>query len=130
MPTTPCLAAVYGAKNGVPLRADVEPMQMIEPPPPAMRCGVPAVIVFQTPVRLVSRICCQTSGVTSSQACSAHTAALATTTSSRPSSATPSATAAVSAAASRTSACRATTRRPSAWTSRAVSARSSAEAMP
>lgn len=51
-PTTPCLAAAYGAKNGVPFTPDVEPMQMMEPPPVAMRWGTVAEIVFHVPVRV------------------------------------------------------------------------------
>ena len=47
----------------------VELVQMIDPPPAAIRCGTLTTIVFQTPVRLVSRVSCQTAGLTSSQAC-------------------------------------------------------------
>ena len=69
---------------------DVELVQMIEPPPAAIRCGTLTTIVFQTPVRLVSIVSCQTCGVTSSQLWMVQMPALATTMSSRPSSATPS----------------------------------------
>ena len=109
----------------MPFSADVEPMQMMEPPPAAIRGGIVAEIVFQVPVRLVSTISCHSAGVTSSQACSAHTPAFATTMSSLPSSATPSATAAEMAPASRMSACRETTRRSCASMAAAVVARSS-----
>src|SRR6266568_4929872 len=62
MPTTPCLAATYGAVQGSPLMPAVELVQMIEPPPAAIRCGTLTTMVFQTPVRLVSRVSCQTCG--------------------------------------------------------------------
>jgi hypothetical protein len=54
MPTTPCLAAVYGPRNGRPLMPAVELVAMIDPPPLASRCGIETNSVFQTPVRLVS----------------------------------------------------------------------------
>ena len=85
-PTTPCLAATYGAKNGRPLIPAVELTQMIEPPPFPIRCGMAAAIVCQTPVRLVSIVSCQTAGVTSSQACTVQMPAFATAMSSLPSS--------------------------------------------
>ncbi len=55
----------------------VELVQMIDPPPLAIRCGTAATIVFHTPVRLVSSVSCQTSGVTSSQAWTVQMPALA-----------------------------------------------------
>ena len=106
----------------------VELVQMIDPPPAAIRCGTLTTIVFQTPVRLVSRVSCQTCGVTSSQLWMVQMPALALTTSSRPSWATPSSTAAFKAPASRTSATEATIRRSSASTALTVSARSASVA--
>ena len=107
----------------------VELVQMIEPPPAAIRCGTVTTIVFQTPVRLVSRVSCQTAGLTSSQACTVQMPALALTMSSRPSCATPSSTAALSEPKSRTSACVATIRRSMASTAFTVCARSASVAM-
>ncbi len=107
----------------------VELVQMIEPPPAAIRCGTLTTIVFQTPVRLVSRVSCQTAGLTSSQGCTVQIPALADTMSSRPSWATPSSTAAARAAASRTSACVAMIRRSRASTAFTVSARSASVAI-
>ena len=57
----------------------VELVQMIEPPPAAIRCGTLTTMVFQTPVRLVSRVSCQTCGVTSSQVWMVQMPALALT---------------------------------------------------
>jgi hypothetical protein len=48
-PTTPCLAATYGAKNGRPLIPAVELMLMIDPPSLRIRCGTAAIIVGQMP---------------------------------------------------------------------------------
>ena len=130
MPTTPCLAATYGARNGRPLMPAVELVQMIDPRPAAMRCGAQATMVFHTPVRLVSRVSCHTAGVTSSHACTVQMPAFAQTMSRCPSCATPSSTAAFSAAASRTSVGVAMIRRSSASTSLTVSARSASVDMP
>ncbi len=87
-------------------------------------------MVFQTPVRLVSRVSCHTAGVTSSHACTVQMPAFAQTMSRWPSWATPSSTAAFSAAASRTSARVAMIRRSSASTSLTVWARSASVDMP
>ena len=57
----------------------VELVQMIDPPPAAIRCGAATTIVFHTPVRLVSRVSRHTSGVTSSHACTVQMPALAQT---------------------------------------------------
>src|ERR1700751_5796470 len=78
----------------------VELVQMIEPPPASIRCGTLNTMVFQTPVRLVSRVSCQTCGVTSSQVWMVQMPALALTMSSLPSWATPSSTATFNAPAS------------------------------
>src|ERR1700685_1630620 len=48
MPTTPCLAATYGARYGMPLIPAVELGQMIDPPPAAIRFGAHTTIVFHT----------------------------------------------------------------------------------
>ena len=57
---------------------------MIDPPPLAIRWGMAATMVFQTPVRLVSRVSFQISGLTSSQVWTEQIPALAHTMSRRP----------------------------------------------
>ena len=99
---------------------------MIDPPCPcAMSVGMAALAVCQTPVKLTSITSCHCSSLNSHDHPTLRMPALATTMSTRPSSATPSSKAAWSAAMSRTSARRATTRRPSLPTNLAVSSRSS-----
>ncbi len=65
---------------------------MTEPPPRRTRCGAPTMTVFQTPVTLMSRVFWNCSGVTESHAVGVQMPALATTTSSPPSSATAAST--------------------------------------
>jgi hypothetical protein len=106
-----------------------ELVAMIDPPPLVIRCGTAATMVFHTPVRLVSSVSFQISGLTSSQAWTVQIPALALTMSSRPRRATPSSTAAPRDSASRTSTRLATMRRPRASTSATVSQRSSEPAI-
>ena len=81
--------------------------------------------VFQTPVTLMSIVSLNIAGVVSSHVAGMQIPALATTMSSRPSSATPRSTKAYMSSKSRTSPSCVSTRRSSASTARAVSARSS-----
>ena len=98
----------------------------IDPPLPAsIIAGITARSVRQVPVRLTSMTVFHCSSVSSQSRPQLSTPALATTTSSRPNRSTPSATSWRSAASSRMSTVRDSTARPSACTSRAVSARSS-----
>jgi hypothetical protein len=111
--------------NGCTFSPAAELMMITEPPPAVTRCGAPDITVFQTPVTLVLMVSSKIFGVTSAHERGTQIPALATTTSSRPSSATPSSTAALSASRSRTSTRAVTIRRSSFSTSSAVSARSS-----
>src|SRR4029453_15766861 len=78
-PTTQVFAATYGAKNGRPFRPAVELVMMIDPPPAAGGGGNAATHVFLTPVRLISMVSCQISGVTSCHSWSVQMPALADT---------------------------------------------------
>src|ERR1700735_1524880 len=95
------------------------------PRPPWTMCGTAALIVFHWPVRLMSIISVQVASSISSVGAMLEMPALASTMSSRPSSATPRSTTSVSVRRSRMSAWLAMMRRSRASTSLTVSARSS-----
>ena len=67
IPTTPCLAAAYGKRNGWPFSPATELVRMSDPPPALIRCGMDAEHVFHTPVRLIPITSFQMAGVTASQ---------------------------------------------------------------
>ena len=111
--------------NGCTFRPAAELMMITEPPPAATRCGAPAITVFQVPVTLVLSVSSKICGVVLSHAFGTQIPALATITSSRPSSPTALSTMARSASRSRMSTMPLITRRPVFSTARTVSSRSS-----
>ena len=89
-PVTPCLEAAYEEIFSAPLSASVEPVKTIEPPSfCAIMVGIAALTVWNTPLRLMSTISRQSSGLISQVLAPEQMPALGSTMSTRPNCSTP-----------------------------------------